>query len=141
MIRKALSPDLSELIFRILFSLIFLVLGAEHIFRDELIQRMMPEFLPLKRTISIGCGIILVGGGLMIMLGYRIHLAATILGLFLIAVTLAIHAPALLSAPLDLPDEWHWLWDLYQRSNFIKNLCLLGVCFFLLHHEPGKYRL
>lgn len=33
------------------------------------------------------------------------------------------------------------MWDILQRSNFVKNLCLLGVCSNLLHHEPGKLSL
>ena len=37
-----------------------------------------------------------------------------------------------------LGAEHLWLWDLYQRSNFIKNDRLLGVCLHLLTHEPGR---
>ena len=34
-----------------------------------------------------------------------------------------------------------WMWDILQRSNFVKNLCLLSVCFHLLHHKTGKLSL
>ena len=42
MIRSRIDSDLAELIFRMLFSSIFIVLGGEHIFRDELIRQLMP---------------------------------------------------------------------------------------------------
>jgi len=32
-----------------------------------------------------------------------------------------------------------WMWDILQRSNLAKNVCLLGVCIFLWHHTPGKW--
>jgi hypothetical protein len=56
-------------------------------------------------------------------------------------VTLAIHVPGMFQAPGSIAPEDMWLWDLYQRSNFIKNVCLLGVCLHLLTHEPGPYTL
>ena len=49
---------------------------------------------------------------------------------------------SVLVAPGGLPPAgWDWLWDLYQRSNFIKNVCLLGGCVHFLYHEPGRYSL
>jgi uncharacterized membrane protein YphA (DoxX/SURF4 family) len=135
------TNDVSELLFRLLFSSIFVVLGAEHLFNDALIQQLMPEWLPMKRVCSIASGIILLVGGASIALGVRVQEGAILLGLFLIVVTLAIHVPGMLQAPdFIVPDDM-WLWDLYQRSNFIKNVCLLGVCFHLLTHETGSLTL
>jgi uncharacterized membrane protein YphA (DoxX/SURF4 family) len=141
MITKALNEDLSDLLFRTLFSLIFLVLGAEHIFHDELIQRMMPDFLPAKRMLSVICGVLLLSCGLLILIGYQVRAAASVLALFILVVTITVHLPALFGPALGIPEEWRWLWDVFQRSNFIKNVCLLGVCFHLLHHKVGKYSL
>lgn len=140
-IRQRIDPDLAELIFRLLFSSIFLVLGGEHVFRDELIQQLMPAWIPAPRLFSLCAGFLLLGGGVSIALGFRIHLAATALGIFLVVVTLIIHVPGMFAYPADLPADGQWLWDLYQRSNFIKNVCLLGVCFHFLYHEPGSYSL
>lgn len=134
-----LSYDASDLIFRLLFSLIFLGLGLEHLFSDGLIQGMMPAWLGSKRVWSIIAGVVLLGGGISVAIGYKVHPAAMMLGGFLIVVTLAIHLPALFHKPANLPADWSWLWDVYQRSNFFKNLCLLGVCFHLTHHRVGKY--
>lgn len=135
------NHDVSELLFRLLFSSIFVVLGAEHLFNDELIQQLMPEWLPMKRVCSIASGVILLVGGASIALGVRVQEGAILLGLFLIVVTLVIHVPGMFQAPAFIAPGNMWLWDLYQRSNFIKNVCLLGVCFHLLTHEPGSLTL
>ena len=135
------SQDVSELLFRLLFSSIFVILGAEHLFNDELIQQLMPEWLPMKRACSIASGVILLFGGASVALGVRVQEGAILLGLFLIVVTLVIHVPGMFQAPDSIAAEHMWLWDLYQRSNFIKNVCLLGVCCHLLTHEPGSLTL
>jgi len=135
------NHDVSELLFRLLFSSIFVVLGTEHLFNDELIRQLMPEWLPMKRASSVASGVILLVGGASIALGVRVQQGAILLGLFLIVVTLLIHVPGMLQAPDFIAPDDMWLWDLYQRSNFIKNVCLLGVCFHLLTHEPGSLTL
>jgi len=131
--------DVTDLIFRLLFSLIFLGLGAEHLFHDELIQEMMPDYMVYKRFLSVCAGCVLILGGLSVMFGFFHRTGAVLLGLFLITVTIMIHGQGIIATPESLPDQWHWLWNVYQRSNFTKNLCLLGVCFHLLNHNPGKY--
>lgn len=137
-----LSKNVSDLAFRLLFSLIFLGLGIEHIVSDELIQRLMPHWIPLPRLVSILSGFVLIGGGILVAIGYRIQLAALLLGSFLIAVTAAVHAPALMTqTPPVASHEDLWIWDTLQRSNFVKNLCLLGVCIMLQHYKLGKWAL
>ena len=139
--RTLVNHDVSELLFRLLFSSIFVVLGAEHLFHDELIQQLMPEWLPMKRAFSVASGVTLLVGGASIAFGVRVQAGAVLLGLFLIVVTLVIHVPGMFQVPGSISPEDMWLWDLYQRSNFIKNVCLLGVCLHLLTHEPGPYTL
>lgn len=135
------NHDLSELLFRLLFSSIFVVLGAEHLFDDELIQKLMPEWLPMKRAGSVASGVILLVGGASIALGVRVQEGAILLGVFLIVVTLVIHVPGMFQPADFVAPEDMWLWDVYQRSNFIKNVCLLGVCFHLMTHELGPHTL
>ena len=139
--RTFVNHDVSELLFRLLFSSIFVVLGAEHLFHDELIQQLMPEWVPMRRVVSVASGVTLLLGGASIALGVRVQEGAVLLGLFLVVVTLAIHVPGMFQAPGSIAPGDMWLWDLYQRSNFIKNVCLLGVCLHLLTHEPGRYTL
>ncbi len=138
---KKLSIDFCDLIFRVLFSTIFLGLGAEHIINDALIVQLMPLWIPAKHLVSIFGGLILVSGGSMILLGWKLEWAGFILAIFIIIVTMIVHLTGMAQYPLDLHPSAEWLWDLYSRSNFVKNLCLLGVCFQLAHHEVGKYSL
>lgn len=133
------SDDSRDLIFRGLFSSIFVGLGFEHLIDDKLIRLLMPDWVMYPALASIGSGIILLIGGLSILLGYRIQQGARLLGAFLVVVTLAVHLPGL----FDMPEEIHdsWLWTIFQRSNLVKNLCLFGVCVHLTQHEPGRYSL
>lgn len=134
-----LNYNLADLLFRILFSWIFIALGLEHLFSDELIQTMIPDWIGGKRLISLGAGGVLLGGGLALLAGYRVRMAGALLGGFLILVTVTVHGPALLHVPTELPEDWRWLWEVYQRSNFFKNLCLVGVCIYLTHHRVGRF--
>lgn len=137
-----MSKDFSDLIFRILFSLIFIGLGGEHLVSDELIQKLMPEWMPAPRLVSILCGLVLFLGGALIAIGYRIKFAAVLLGSFLILVTALVHAPGLqaTTSPIACPQD-QWMWDTLQRSNFVKNLCLLGVCAMLPFYSTGRWSL
>jgi|TARA_B100000315_G_C14397588_1_gene504918 putative oxidoreductase len=134
-----LKYQFTDFLFRALFSLIFIGLGFEHIFQDAQIQSMMPAWLPLKRLISLSVGLLLLTGGFSLLCGYKVKLGAVILGIFLVIVSLTIHLPALAQIPQDLPQDWHWLWNVYQRSNLFKNLCLLGGCFQLANHRIGRF--
>ena len=136
-----LNYDVTDLIFRVLFSLIFLGLGLEHLFSDEMIQGMMPQWLSCRRPLSFFSGTVLLVGGLSVLLGFYTTRGAILLGSFLVIVTVLIHLPGTWARPEGLPEAWGWLWDVYQRSNLVKNLCLIGVCFHLINHRPGKYSL
>lgn len=135
------SEDLADFLFRVLFSLIFVGLGAEHMVSDDLIQRLMPAWVPFPRLVSFSCGMWLLVWGVMIVLGWKLRLAAQALGVFVIIVTIAVHLPGVLLQPLSMHPECGWIWDILQRTNLVKNLCLLGVCFHLLHHNAGRYSL
>jgi len=129
--------DAAELAFRSLFCVIFLGLGGEHLFQDELIRLLMPAWVPWPRAVSILVGLWLVAWGGLILLGFRLRWAAIALGAFVVGVTATVHGPALFAYPPELAADSRWMWDILQRSNFVKNLCLLGVCFHLLNHRTG----
>ena len=101
-----INYDITDLLFRLLFSTIFLGLGVEHIFSDDLIQNMMPDWFVYKRLLSVSAGIILLAGGTSVMLGFKPLIGAMVLGVFLIIVTVTIHGPALVSYPPSLPEDW-----------------------------------
>ena len=131
--------DIAELLFRVLFSTIFIALGGEHLFHDTLLRMLMPDWVPEPRAASMGAGCILLIGGGLVLIGYKLRMAATILGGFLVAVTLLVHLPALFSLPASIHPDDAWLWAVLQHSNLAKNLCLLGVCIHLRQHTPGRY--
>lgn len=134
-----ITEDVADFLFRSLFCLIFVGLGAEHIVSDALIQKLMPAWVPFPRLVSLACGIWLFGWGLLIFLGWKVQWAARALGVFLIAVTIIVHAPGVVTYPEGLGGDCLWMWDILQRTNLVKNICLLGVCFHLLHHDVGRY--
>jgi len=128
-----IREDTSDLIFRVLFSTIFIGLGIEHLVSDALLQTLIPDWVGPKRLVSIVSGVVLLGGGASIALGYKVDVGATVLGVFLIVVTAVVHTRGLTSGSS--------LWQVYQRSNLVKNVCLLGVCVHLVTHQPGRYSL
>ena len=133
--------DIAEFLFRVLFCLIFIGLGGEHLFKDDLIRLLMPDWVTFPRTVSAICGLWLISWGSLILLGWHLRWSAIALGTFVVIVTALVHAPALLGAPAKIPPDCGWMWDILQRSNFAKNLCLLGVCFHLLYHRAGRFSL
>jgi uncharacterized membrane protein YphA (DoxX/SURF4 family) len=128
-----------DLIFRGLFSTIFVGIGAEHLFDDRLIQHFMPGWVRYPSIASRASGVLLLFGGFSILAGYRIQLGARVLGAFLFVVTLTVHVPGCLTVPESIPADVAWLWTVFQRSNLVKNLCLLGVCVHLTTYEVGWY--
>jgi uncharacterized membrane protein YphA (DoxX/SURF4 family) len=137
-----ISEDTSDLVFRVLFSTIFVGLGLEHLFSDDLLQALIPDWVGDKRLASAAAGVVLLLGGCSILLGYHVHLGAGVLAAFLIVVTALVHGPGLVGRyPESVAPDARWLWQIYQRSNFVKNLCLLGVCVHLFRHQPGRFSL
>ena len=133
--------DIIDLIFRVLFCFIFIGLGGEHLMSDQLIQRLMPDWVPAKRLVSVGCGVWLVTWGGLLLVGWHLRWAAIALGLFVALVTVFVHVPGVLEHPTWLAADCQWIWDILQRTNLVKNLCLLGVCIQLLQHDVGRYSL
>jgi uncharacterized membrane protein YphA (DoxX/SURF4 family) len=138
---KLTRDDLFEFLFRALFCGIFLALGWEHLFSDNLIQRLMPAWLEPKRAASILAGLWLSVGGVLLFLGYRLRFAAVWLGIFLVVVTVGVHLPGIVQGNSAIPAEMEWMWQILQRTNLAKNICLLGVCFHLWSHQPGRLSL
>jgi uncharacterized membrane protein YphA (DoxX/SURF4 family) len=136
---RRVSNDTRDLIFRCLFSSIFLGLACEHLLDDRLIQHFMPAWVRYPMLASRLSGLVLLIGGLSILTGYRIQLGARLLGAFLFVVTLSVHVPGVFQVPAGIPADAAWLWTVFQRSNLVKNLCLFGVCVHLTTQAPGRY--
>lgn len=115
---KQMQTDgLPALVARVLLSAIFLVSGFAKIAdwngtAEHMASQHMP-MVPLFLVLAIVCE---VGGGLMLLLGFKTRFAAVILFLYLIPVTLVFHHFWTLSGAERLP----------QMVNFMKNLAILG---------------
>lgn len=138
---RRIDADTRDLVFRVLFSSIFVGLGLEHLLDDRLIQHLMPGWIPWPRLASAATGAILLAGGASILLGAHLRAGARLLGAFLVLVSVTVHLPGLFASPPAMNGEFEWLWTVFQRSNLAKNLCLFGVCVHLTTHEPGRYSL
>lgn len=136
---RRVSNDTRDLIFRGLFSSIFLGLGSEHLLDDRLIQHFMPTWVGYPLLASRLSGFVLLIGGTSILAGYRMQLGARLLGAFLFVVTLTVHLPGVFRVPAGIPADAAWLWTVFQRSNLVKNLCLFGVCVHLTTLAPGRF--
>jgi uncharacterized membrane protein YphA (DoxX/SURF4 family) len=138
-LERRVDPDVRDLIFRGLFSSIFLGLGSEHLLDDRLIRHLMPEWVMFPTAASRASGVVLLLGGLSILSGYQLQLGARLLGAFLIVVTFAVHVPGCFAVPPDIPADAAWIWTVLQRSNLVKNVCLFGVCVHLTTQAPGRF--
>jgi uncharacterized membrane protein YphA (DoxX/SURF4 family) len=136
---RRVSNDTRDLIFRGLFSSIFLGLGSEHLLDDRLIQHFMPTWVGYPLLASRFSGFVLLIGGMSILAGYRMQLGARLLGAFLFVVTSTVHVPGLFQVPAGIPADTAWLWTVFQRSNLVKNMCLFGVCVHLTTLAPGRF--
>lgn len=140
-LEQRVDADWRDLIFRGLFSTIFIGLGSEHLLDDHLIRHLMPDWVPMPMLASRASGVLLLLGGLSILLGYRLQLGARLLGAFLIVVTFAVHVPGCFTVPASIPSDASWIWTVLQRSNLVKNVCLFGVCVHLTGQAPGRFSL
>ncbi len=97
---------LADVVFRVLFSLIFVGAGLRHLVRpDEIVVRLSEAPLAYLATsiapaglLVVAAGVVLVLGGLGLMLGYKIRIAALALILVLVPITAVVdlgHADAL----------------------------------------------
>jgi uncharacterized membrane protein len=96
---KLINQDFADLLFLFLFCLTFIALGGEHLVKDDLIQKLMPSWVPLPKIVSIGCGLILLLGGGLIALAHNLRFAPILLGTFLIIVTTIVHGSPILINP------------------------------------------
>ena len=112
---------------RLLFTLIFLVSLPMH-FSAQGIGYAAHSGVPWPGVLVPLSGILALVGGLSVLLGYHARIGALLLALFLIPVTLMMHAF------WNIPDA-----DLarMQLVMFMKNVCMLGAALLLMHFGAG----
>jgi len=116
---------------RLLFALIFLVAGANH-FNKQAIGYAASQGVPLASIAVPLSGVLAIGGGLSILLGYRAKLGAWLIVLFLIPVTLMMHKFWTVTDPMMTQ---------IQMILFMKNVSMLGGALLISHFGAGPFSL
>lgn len=122
----------APLIGRILIAQLFIYFGITKIIGfGGTAGYIASKGLPLPQLLTLLTIIIEVGGGLMILLGWRARLAAVVFFLWLIPVTFVFHN--------------FWSMEgaqvMVNQINFQKNLALMGTMFLIFAFGPGPYSL
>lgn len=113
---------------RVLFSAAFIMFGMAH-FTDPAMADMVPSFVPAKSVIVILTGIVGLGGGLSVLLGYRAKLGSLVL--FFLALSTAIFVwggPFMDGDPVGTPM-------------FLKDLSMAGAALLIHHFGAGPMSL
>jgi putative oxidoreductase len=112
---------------RVLFAAIFILSGFTH-FAQQTIAYAASAGVPAPNLLVPLSGIIAIVGGLSVALGYWTRVGALLLVLFLVPVTLRMHAFWMVDDPMMRG---------IQMANFLKNVSMLGATFLLLYFGAG----
>ena len=114
---------------RSMLALIFIISGYGKIGTfAQTAAYMASKGLPLTEVLLVITIAIELGGGLMILLGWRARLAALAIFLFLIPTTLMFH-PFWAVDPAQLSN---------QMNHFLKNIAIMGGMLFVVVHGSGR---
>jgi putative oxidoreductase len=116
-----------SLLGRILFALIFVTAGFAHFSKAE-IGYAESAGVPMASIAVPLSGIIAIIGGLSIALGYKARLGAWLIVLFLVPVTVALHAFWKVTDPQMVQ---------MQQAQFFKNVSMLGAALLITQIGSG----
>ena len=116
---------------RAAFATIFLLTAFGH-FSPQTIAYSAQQGVPLAGLLVPASGLLALAGGLSVLLGYRARLGAWALVLFLVPVTLTMHAFWTMSDPMTA--------QLHQAM-FLKNVSMLGGALLIAYHGAGELSL
>lgn len=116
---------------RFLFSLIFVMAGANH-FNRQIIGYAASQGVPWASIAVPLAGVLAIAGGLSIMLGYRARLGALLIVLFLVPVSFMMHKFWTVQDPMMAQ---------IQMIMFMKNLSMLGGALLISHFGAGPFSL
>jgi putative oxidoreductase len=124
----ALLKQYGPLLGRILLSVIFIIAGFEKIMGfEQTAGYMASKGLPVVEVLLVLTIIIELGGGLMILVGWKARWAATAIFLFLIPVTLIFH-PFWNMEGQEMTQNFH---------SFFKNLAIMGGMMYIMTFGSG----
>jgi putative oxidoreductase len=116
---------------RQLFSVVFIIASAGH-FTSAAIASAAQQGVPMAALLVPVSGVIALAGGLSLLLGYHTKLGAWLLVVFLVPVTVLMHAFWAVSDPAMLS---------LQLTLFMRNLMMLGGALFVARVGGGSLSL
>jgi len=127
-----LAKTYAPLIGRILIAFLFLQSGYDKVLNyGKTVTLMTQKGMPMAEVLIIPTIIILLGGGLMILLGWYARWAALALIVFVIPATLYFHS-YWTYAPVQQLNQFH---------HFVKNFAIVGALFYMMVRAVGPLRL
>ena len=114
---------------RLLFILIFLPTIVTH-FSNSTIQYAASAGVPAPQFLVPLSGVVAFIGGISVLLGYKAHIGAWLLILFLIPVTLFMHHFWTFQDPTMYQ---------MQKINFMKNVSMVGAALLITYFGSGPY--
>ena len=124
--------NISALVGRILIAAIFLISGYGKIAGfDGVVGYIGSKGLPMPEVLAAATILLEVGGGILLVLGYKVRWVAIVFFLWLIPTTYIFHR--------------FWGIDAAQvqaqQINFLKNVSIMGAFLMLFGFGPGAYSL
>jgi len=108
---------------RILFSIIFIALGMNHLMKlDDMSAYAASKGVPAAKAATAVSGLIIVAAGIMVLLGWSPFIGAGLLVIFLIFTAFVMHPFWKESDPQASMNE---------MSHFMKDLALAGAALFI----------
>lgn len=126
------NRDVAALVARILLSVMFIYSGFGKIAGfDGLAGYIASKGMPLPQLMAIGAILVELGGGLLLLVGFKARWAALAFFLFLIPTTLIFHnfwaAPAAQA--------------MAEQTSFLKNVTIMGGMLMVWAFGPGRLSL
>ncbi len=126
---------LLELVGRLALSAIFLASGVQKIFNfDATAELMAKEGVPEPRYLLIAAIAALIVGSVLLIVGLKTRLGATMLFCFLALATYWFHD--FWNLPADMADKVQG-----EQIHFMKNLALMGAMLFVIERGAGAMSL
>lgn len=121
---RALAP-----IGRILFSLIFIVSGFNHLQNRAAMAAYAESLgLPFPDFTMVASGLIILTGGILVLIGFATRVGGALLAAFLISAAFTAHA----FWNIDDPQAAQM-----QMAHFMKNVSMAGCALLLMYFGPG----
>ncbi len=125
---ETIGPVYGSLIARVLIALIFVASGAGKIAGfEQTTAYIASKGLPLPALGAIAAIIVELGGGLMVIVGWRARWAAAAMILFTLAAAFIFHN--FWGVPADMAQN--------QMIHFMKNISMAGGLLYVLIHGSG----